>query len=55
MEKIAIVDLKPIILNESPSVSDWNSITKLIGDAMHEVGFLFVINHGVDEQKVNAI
>lgn len=51
MDKIPIVDLKPI-QTENPSESDWNSVTKLVGEAMHKVGFVYLINHGVDESKV---
>jgi isopenicillin N synthase-like dioxygenase len=57
MNKIPIVDLSRLSDADGsiPSQSDWNETVKEIERALHGIGFVYVINHGLSEETVKKI
>lgn len=51
---IPIIDLGKICCAENVSSSDWEDVADEIRRNLHEVGFMYLINHGVPQDIVSS-
>ncbi|KAG4077831.1 hypothetical protein HA402_013765 [Bradysia odoriphaga] len=49
---IPIVDLERIACTENTSSSDWEDVAIEIRNSLHDVGFMYLINHGVPQDVI---
>lgn len=53
IKSIPIVDLGKICCTDNVSSSDWENVANEIRRNLHEVGFMYLINHGVPQDIVS--
>lgn len=54
-KSIPVLDCSEIINLEEGKVVNKTEFSQKLGDALSEIGFTYLINHGVDLQKVRFI
>lgn len=52
---IPIVDLERICCTDIIDSSDWEDVAIQIRNSLHEVGFMYLINHGVPQDVVRQM
>lgn len=52
---IPIIDLERICCTDNVSFSDWENVAIEIRKNLHEVGFMYLINHGVPQDIVKPV
>jgi threonyl-tRNA synthetase len=56
IESVPIVDLKDLcsaLSGKSPSEEDWTEATSSLREALQKIGFVYIKNHGISQEKVN--
>lgn len=52
---IPIIDLKRICCTDNVSSSDWEDVAVEVRRNLHEVGFMYLVNHGVPQDIVRKV
>jgi len=53
MTSISVVDLSKLSLEQSnPSCSDFEEVSKTVSKCFEEIGFMYIINHGIAEKTI---
>jgi len=57
MDSIPVVEVGKLVQkvgNEDTQTSfeDWLNSAKLVGDALHKIGFVYLANHGIEKKLV---
>ena len=54
MSSIPVIDISTISLsNEDPSIEDYKFMSKIIGDKLENIGFLYINNHGIPQEVID--